>query len=303
MKTRQEICVLILGLIAVMLLIPPGNMAAQGSQSTPAAIAAGAQAADSNSLTGEWQGMISRLHLIVKIEQGTGGTFTGKLTSVDQGNVTLPFDSVTLSPDRTVRLELKSAGAVYEGKLGAGGGEITGTWLQGGNSIPLVLRRPGTAAAAFTLKPRTIGSVAFQPCRTPDSNTEGLCGKYEVYENRQSREGRKIALNIMVLPALAAKAASDPFFPLAGGPGQSAVEAFPLAGYTAKIRQQRDVVLVDQRGTGGSNQLQCEVRDLKDAQTVLGDPFPAGKLAACRAELEKHADLTEYTTSISSDDL
>ena len=303
MKTRQEMCVLILGLIAVLLLILPGNMAAQGSQSTPAAIAAGAQAADSNSLTGEWQGMISRLHLIVKIDQATGGTFTGKLTSVDQGNVTLPFDSVTLSPDRTVRLELKSAGAVYEGKLGAGGGEITGTWLQGGNSIPLVLRRPGTATAAFTLKPRTIGSVAFQPCRSADGNTEGLCGKYEVYENRQSKTGRKIALNIMVLPAVTEKPLADAFFALAGGPGQSAVEAFPLVGYVTKMRQQRDVVLVDQRGTGGSNPLPCELRDPNDAQSVIGEYVPMEKVRACRAELEKKADLSQYTTSISADDL
>jgi pimeloyl-ACP methyl ester carboxylesterase len=310
MKTRQVKCVLIVCIALGFLswtLSAAGQIPKQGAVALPAATAepqsapATPVATDHSTITGEWQGAITRLRLVIKIDQGPDGPLKGTLTSVDQGNVTLPVDTVSLDAGGTLRLELKGIGAVYEGKLN--GGEITGTWQQGGNTLPLVLRRPGAAAAAFTLKPRTLGRVSLSPCRTPDGNTEGLCGKYEVYENRQSQQGRKIALNIMVLPAAAEKPAPDAFFPLAGGPGQSAVDAFPLTGYTAKIRQQRDVVLVDQRGTGGSNQLQCEARDLKNAQTVLGDPFPAEKLAACRTELEKRADLTQYTTSISSDDL
>jgi pimeloyl-ACP methyl ester carboxylesterase len=308
MKTRQVKCVLIV-CIALSFLAWSLSAAAQTAKpeaATLPATTAGPQSAapagvDHSGIGGEWQGAITRLRLVIKIDQGPDGALKGTLTSLDQGNVTLPIDVVSFDAGGALRLELKRIGAVYEGKLN--GTEITGTWQQSGNTLPLVLRRPGAAAAAFTLKPRTLGRVALEPCRTPDGNTEGLCGKYEVYENRQSQQGRKIALNIMVLPAVAEKAAPDPFFPLAGGPGQSAVEAFPLAGYTAKIRQQRDVVLVDQRGTGGSNQLQCEVTDLKDAQTVLGDPLSAEKASACRAELEKRADLTQYTTSISSDDL
>jgi pimeloyl-ACP methyl ester carboxylesterase len=272
------------------------------SQSTPAAQTADGQAADGQKITGEWQGMLSRLRLIVKIEPAVDGTFTGKLTSVDQGNVTIPIDTVSFTADKNLRLELKSIGAVYEAKPNNDGSELVGTWQQGGNSLPLSFHRPGATAKA-TLKPRTVGSIPLQPCRTADGNTEGLCGKYEVFENRQIKSGRKIALNIMVLPSLAEKPASDPFFALAGGPGQSAVEAYPLVGYIAKIRQQRDVVLVDQRGTGGSNLLPCDLRGSNDAQALISLAIPPEKLRACRAELEKKADLTQYSTAIAMDDL
>jgi pimeloyl-ACP methyl ester carboxylesterase len=260
------------------------------------------QAADTQGITGEWDGKVTRLRLVVTIGQSSDGSLNGKLTSVDQGNITIPINTVSFQRN-VLHLEMKTIAAGYEGTLSGDGAEINGTFTQGGNSIPLILRRPGASAAAFTLKPRTIGRVSLEPCRTQDGNTEGLCGKYEVYENRQTQSGRKIALNIMVLPATGDKPSADPFFPLAGGPGQSAVEAFPVAGYTAKVRQQRDVVLVDQRGTGESNPLPCQLRDPQDAQTVVGEFYSLEKLRACRAELEKHADLTQYTTSISADDL
>jgi pimeloyl-ACP methyl ester carboxylesterase len=273
------------------------------SAASPAGAAGLAQAADGHSITGEWQGIVAGLHLIVKIEQAADGAFTGTLTSVDQGNATIPIDAVSFTPAAGLRLELTSIGAVYEGKLSGDGSELAGTWQQGGNSIPLSLRRPGAAVVKANLKPRTIGRIALEPCLTADGNTEGLCGKYEVYENRASQSGRKIALNIMVLPAISDKPAADPWFALAGGPGQSAVEAYPPVGFTTKVRQQRDVVLVDQRGTGGSNPLPCEMRDPKDAQTMIGEAMPVERLRACRAELGKKADLAQYTTSIATDDL
>lgn len=314
MKTRWESCVFILlmllpGAWLLNTSVQAGGATVFAQNRTGSGVAQESQSnqntprATAQNITGEWQGMLSRLHLIVKIDQAADGRLSGKLTSVDQGNVILPIDTVSAASDGTVRLELKTIGASYEGRFGASGAEITGTWIQGGNSLPLLLHRPGAAAAQFTLKPRTIGRIAFEPCRTEDGNTEGLCGKYEVYENRQSRSGRKIALNVMVLPALTEKPASDPFFPLAGGPGQSAVEAYPLTAFTAKIRQQRDVVLVDQRGTGGSNPLPCNLRDPKDSQANIGEYLPLDRIRACRAELEKKADLTQYTTSIWADDL
>ncbi|HEY6351542.1 MAG TPA: alpha/beta hydrolase [Candidatus Angelobacter sp.] len=306
MRTRQEMCVFILGLMAILLVVSAGNVLAQqaadANHSAAAAAGAAPQAADQGGVTGEWQGMLSRYHLTVKIEQSAGPGLTGTLTFVDQ-KVTVPFDKVSLSPDRVLRLEVRNGAAVIEGKLSDNGAEINGTWQESGNAAPLVLRRPGATASAPTLKPRTLGRVALQPCRTPDGNTEGLCGKYEVYENRQSQSGRKIALNIMVLPAISGKPAADPFFALAGGPGQSAVEAYPLVGFVTRVRQNRDVVLIDQRGTGASNPLPCELRDAKDAQSIFGEYVPMEKVRSCRAELEKKADLTQYTTSIFADDL
>lgn len=267
------------------------------------ATAAAGQSGNAAKVTGEWRGMISTLHLNFTFDSASGDTFAGKLLSPDQGNAEIPVETGSVSPTGAVHVELRSIGATYDGQLAANGNEISGNWIQGGNTIPVILRRPGAAAAASSLLPRKIGSVGFQPCRTPDGNTEGLCAKYEVFENRASRSGRKIALNIMVLPALSDHPAPDPFVPLAGGPGQSAVEAYTVAGFTTKIRQSRDVILIDQRGTGGSNPLQCDFRDPKDPNAILGETILLDRLRACRTNLEAVADLTQYTTPVSADDL
>ncbi|HEV2962474.1 MAG TPA: alpha/beta hydrolase [Candidatus Angelobacter sp.] len=276
-------------------------VSAKNTSAIPNALQAAAQTKIPGAALGEWQGTIARLRLVLKLDRAADGAVSGNLVSLDQGNVTIPIETVSFQ-NGALRLEMKLISAVYEGKLSEDGAEIGGTWLQGGNSVPLVFRRPG-AVVVSRLKPTTIGHVQFEPCRTDDGNTEGLCGKFEVYENRQTRSGRKIALYIMVLPALTDKPAPDPFFPLGGGPGQSAVEAFPAAGYVTALRQQRNVFLVDQRGTGHSNLLQCQLKDPGSAQSMVGDFFNLEKLRACRAELEKRADLTQYTTSIAADDL
>ncbi len=297
MKTRRNMCVLIMGL-ATMLFGCAGAATAQASNTNTTV----AQSAAASSISGEWQGMIARQHLALKIEQPADGPMKATLTLPDQGNASLTADTVSLEQGTTLHFGLKQLGASYEGKLSSDASEIAGTWQQGGATVPLSFRRPG-ATARFTLKPRTQGKVALEPCRTSDGNLEGLCGKYEVYENRQSQSGRRIALNIMVLPATGGKPEADPFFPLAGGPGQSATEAFPLTGYVPRIRALRDVVLVDQRGTGKSNPLQCPLQNLEDAQAVLGEPYSLDKIRECRAESDKKADTTQYTTSIAADDL
>ncbi len=307
MRMRQGTCVLAVYMCmsiagwpscasaqSMLALQTPSAAAAKTSQ------AANTKNSDTHNIAGEWDGSLSKYRMVFKLEQAADG-WKGTLTSVDQGNQTFPFDTISFSQG-VLHLELKSLGASYEGKLSAEGTEINGSFQQGGAIIPLILRRPGTEVKT-TLKARTIGRIPLQPCTTPGGNVEGLCGQYEVWENRQTQSGRKIPLKIMVLPATADKAATDPVFGLAGGPGQSAVEALPLANYITLLRRQRDIVLVDQRGSGGSNQLQCELRDRQNAQTVLGESYSLEKLRACRAELEKRADLTQYTTSIFADDL
>ncbi|PYP82554.1 MAG: hypothetical protein DMG65_26070, partial [Candidatus Angelobacter sp. Gp1-AA117] len=125
-------------------------------------------------VSGEWQGKITTLRIVVNLDKVADGALSGKLISVDQGNVTIPIDAATFqSESSTLHLELKRIGAVYEGKLGPDGSEINGTWQQSGNSLPLVFRRPG-AAAKTTLKPVTVGKIPFTPCRTVDGNSEGL---------------------------------------------------------------------------------------------------------------------------------
>jgi pimeloyl-ACP methyl ester carboxylesterase len=78
-----------------------------------------------------------------------------------------------------------------------------------------------------------------------------LCGRHEVYENRAGKAGRKISLNIVVLPAKTQDVAPDPLVFLAGG---GVAPATSYANYFRKafpdLRMRRDILLVDQRGTG-----------------------------------------------------
>ncbi|MCU0493335.1 MAG: alpha/beta hydrolase, partial [Chloroflexaceae bacterium] len=124
------------------------------------------------------------------------------------------------------------------------------------------------------------------------------CATLAVPEDRAAPQGRMINLRIAVLPALSRSPAPDPLFLLAGGPGQAATEAFvPLLGTLERINQERDLVLVDQRGTGQSNPLQCAADENSDGSTEA-------LVAWARSCAERqNADLTKYTTSIAMDDL
>src|SRR2546428_3546147 len=83
-----------------------------------------------------------------------------------------------------------------------------------------------------------------------------LCGQLTVFENRQTRAGRTIALNVVVLPAFDQKTKAEPLFDLAGGPGAASTGGAMFYATLGKdYRRRRDVVLVDQRGTGKSNPL------------------------------------------------
>jgi len=75
-------------------------------------------------------------------------------------------------------------------------------------------------------------ATRLHSCVTDEGPRDALCGTLSVYENRQTRSGRKIGLNIVVLPAVGAGSA-DPLFFLAGGPGQGAAKL----GYGARILQ------------------------------------------------------------------
>jgi pimeloyl-ACP methyl ester carboxylesterase len=110
---------------------------------------------------------------------------------------------------------------------------------------------------------------------------------------------------MVILPALAEKPAPDPVFFFAGGPGQSAASlaGYLGGGFLAKIRQERDIVFIDQRGTGESNPLTCNLfADDNDLRAYFEDMFPVKEVRACRERLEKVADLKQYTTSVAIED-
>ena len=125
--------------------------------------------------------------------------------------------------------------------------------------------------------------LSLEPCRLPGWNEDVRCGQYEVYENRQANTGRKIPLRVVVAPSLSERAAPDPVFYFAGGPGGGAVDTISRAGkgYLAGLRRERDLVFVDQRGTGGSNQLACDMYgDRNDMAAFFGELFASERLRA-----------------------
>lgn len=131
-------------------------------------------------------------------------------------------------------------------------------------------------------------NVSLAPCTVPDVDGPARCGTIAVPENRMKKNGRKIALNTIVLPAL--KKSRGAIVPLQGGPGQAVT---PLAGFYARVfagaREDRDIVLIDQRGTGKSNPLNCDI----SAGPGL---FPLQAVERCAAEVSERADPRVYTT-------
>lgn len=152
-------------------------------------------------------------------------------------------------------------------------------------------------------KNRLPGALSkLKPCRAAGVDEELFCGKLTVFENRETRTGRTIDLNIVVLPAFDQNTNAEPLFDLAGGPGASSAERADFyAGPGKEYRRRHDVVCVDQRGTGKSNRL--AIPREKTPQYYLSEMFPIDYVRELRRQLEQRADLTKYTTSIAMDDL
>ncbi|MBZ4418066.1 alpha/beta hydrolase [Myxococcus sp. RHSTA-1-4] len=143
--------------------------------------------------------------------------------------------------------------------------------------------------------------LALAPCRLEGLASQAQCGTYEVFEDRAAKSGRKIPLRVVVVPALAAQPEPDPLVLLAGGPGQAASRVQVLLALE-RIRRKRDIVLVDQRGTGDSNPLECEPHPLEAGLAArFDDTGAAERVRRCREGWA--ADVRHYTTPIAMDDL
>ena len=171
---------------------------------------------------------------------------------------------------------------------------------------------PGADKAASTGgdTQELLGSLSFTPCTLPSAfggeGVEAKCGALEVPENRAEPNSRKIRLNIAWIPASeGADLQPDPVFFLAGGPGQSAVDTYPqLAPIFNRIGRQRHVILIDQRGTGDSHPLNCDVEMDAMEDSAADDLDALARITqACRDRLGKTADLRQYGTTAAVADL
>lgn len=165
---------------------------------------------------------------------------------------------------------------------------------------PAALALAVLAGPAFASGPE---AIAPHPCKIEGVEGEVRCATLPVWENRQTKKGRKIPINVVILPALGAEKLPDPIFFLAGGPGQGAATTAEGWAKAKDLRARRDIVLIDQRGTGGSNRLDCQMFGEPIDLKLLASRFlEKGAVERCKSELEKHADLAQYNTEYSADD-
>lgn len=132
----------------------------------------------------------------------------------------------------------------------------------------------------------------FSDCRLESAggtaSVRARCTTLAVPLDHAAPEGRQISLQVAVAGALAAHAAADPVVLLSGGPGQSASESLvELRHLFRGLRERRDIVVVDQRGTGASSPLECPgFEGVDDPFALRADTSLAmQRLARCREQL------------------
>lgn len=153
----------------------------------------------------------------------------------------------------------------------------------------LLLALPGRAAPI----------TPARPCHLPGAEETLRCVKVPVALDYASPAGAKLALHVTVAPAFRESARADPLFVLAGGPGQAGSDVLTLLSNTfRRTRATRDIVFIDQRGTGLSGKLDC---DSKPAQQAMTEEQLEGEIRACIASL--HANYAAYTTANAARDI
>ena len=161
--------------------------------------------------------------------------------------------------------------------------------------------RAGLLTALLSASLAQAAPPGLQDCRLRGVETPAWCGTLKRPLAADAPAGPTIELHFAVLPALSRQRKPDPLFFFAGGPGQSAIDlAGPVSQLLARFSNRRDLVLIDQRGTGRSAALSCEDDDAptRPLRAMLDDALVLRELARCRERLQAlpHGDLRRYTT-------
>jgi pimeloyl-ACP methyl ester carboxylesterase len=143
----------------------------------------------------------------------------------------------------------------------------------------------------------------FSPCRLAHpmglAGIEAECTRIEVAES-DAPGARRIALSVARIPAINRRKGSDPLFLIAGGPGGGTQDMYAtLVPAFARVNRDRDLILLDQRGTGRSGALDCP--DYDDDTPVPERIEPV--IRACLTTLQRDHDVAQYTTSVAVRDL
>jgi pimeloyl-ACP methyl ester carboxylesterase len=161
------------------------------------------------------------------------------------------------------------------------------------------------SAATSIVRAQAAEALDLKECRLESQAVHGSvaarCGHFRVRENRDDPQSKELQLHVAVIPALRLQPEPDPLFIISGGPGQSASDLYlSVSPAFARIRRDRDIVLVDQRGTGRSNMMDCTLPD--DTDFTEFEPKDARPMVEkCLAALPGNPRY--YTTSIAVRDL
>lgn len=161
------------------------------------------------------------------------------------------------------------------------------------------------ASASLHAAAGSSASAATHPCRIDGVPNELQCGVIQRPLDPTRPQGVQIDVHYLVVPALARNKQRDPVLLLAGGPGQSAIAVAPaVLTRLTRLNYRRDLVFIDQRGTGQSAPLQCADESQLPVAQALDPRAQLQRLEQCRLVLAQlpHGDLRQYTTTIAMQD-
>ena len=157
---------------------------------------------------------------------------------------------------------------------------------------------------------RVDAATTLADCSVAGIRNGVLCGSIQRPLDPAHPDRTVISIRFVVVPAMARRKLPDPVFMLAGGPGQSAISIASLTmPLFARLNNRRDIVFVDQRGTGESAPLPCKDPEEGTLAEQSETDRQVRLMAECKAQLLKlpyiktESDLGLFTTSIAVQDL
>ncbi len=148
-------------------------------------------------------------------------------------------------------------------------------------------------------QPAPTATKQERSCHLPGATEALRCVSLTVPLDYARPAAGSLKLHVAVAPAFRQGTRNDPLFVLAGGPGQAGSDVLMLLPAALdKVRATRDIVFIDQRGTGLSGKLSCES---KPEHELMGEEQLEEELRACiRAS---KAPFAAYTTAAAARDL
>ncbi|MBQ5962596.1 alpha/beta fold hydrolase [Massilia sp. ZL223] len=162
-------------------------------------------------------------------------------------------------------------------------------------ALPLLLA--GSAGAAAPASPSQ-AAASTRSCHLPGVTEALRCVSVPVPLDYADPRAGTLKLHITVAPALREGTRADPLFVLAGGPGQAGSDVLTLLPALQRVRATRDLVFIDQRGTGLSGKLDCES---KPEHERMSEEQLEAELRACISSTKVRYGA--YTTAASARDL